>query len=161
MNCTSIGNIGLDLFVSIQLKSTSALSPPSCITECLYMWRTLTLSGKHTYYLSDRFYYISTQGSIFKISRIFCFNFWLCWIFVAAQAFSSCGEQGLLSSCGEQGLFSSCGDRLLTAVVSTIAEHGLLNCGLTSCGLGTQQLHNVGSSRTRNFLPKCIARADS
>ena len=25
--------------------------------------------------------------------------FWLCWVFTAAQALTSCGEQGLLSSC--------------------------------------------------------------
>ena len=33
--------------------------------------------------------------------------FWLCWVFVAAQAFSSFGEWGLLSSCSAQVSFSS------------------------------------------------------
>ena len=43
--------------------------------------------------------------------------FWLCWVFVAVWAFSSCGEQGLLSSCGAQASpchgFSYCGDQAL------------------------------------------------
>ena len=34
--------------------------------------------------------------------KFFLFNFWLCWVFVAARAFSRCGEQGLLSSWGAQ-----------------------------------------------------------
>ena len=41
---------------------------------------------------------------------------WLCWVFVAAQAFLSCGEWGLLSSCGVQ---------LLIAVASLVVEHKL------------------------------------
>ena len=42
--------------------------------------------------------------------------FWLCWVFVAAQAFPSCREQGLLS-CGSPAShcdgFSCCGARVL------------------------------------------------
>ena len=37
---------------------------------------------------------------LFVFESIYLFiNFWLCWVFAAAWAFSSCGEQGLLSSC--------------------------------------------------------------
>ena len=39
---------------------------------------------------------------LFFFKIIYLFYFWLCWVFVAARAFSSCGEQGLLSSCGAQ-----------------------------------------------------------
>ena len=46
----------------------------------------------------------------------FFFFFWLYWVFVAAQAFSSCGERGLLFIAVL---------RLLIAVASLVAEHGL------------------------------------
>ena len=42
--------------------------------------------------------------------------FWLRWVFVAAQAFSSCGERGLL-------FLAVSG--LLIAVASHVAQHGL------------------------------------
>ena len=44
------------------------------------------------------------------------FYFWLRWVFVAARAFSSCGERRLLFV-AVRGL--------LIAVASLIAEHGL------------------------------------
>ena len=47
--------------------------------------------------------------------RLFVY-FWLCWVFVAVQTFSSCGEWGLLSSCGRGPLI---------VVASLVAEHGL------------------------------------
>ena len=55
--------------------------------------------------------------------------FWLCWVFVAAHVFSSCGARashhGGVSSYGAQALglegFSSC-------------SSGVLECGLSSCG---------------------------
>ena len=47
---------------------------------------------------------------------IYLFMFWPRWVFLAAWAFSSCSEQGLL-------FFSV--HRLLTAVASLVAEHGL------------------------------------
>ena len=44
---------------------------------------------------------------------IVLFYFWLCWVFIAAQVFSSCGEWGLLSSCSAPtshcSVFSCCG----------------------------------------------------
>ena len=47
---------------------------------------------------------------------LFLFIFWLRWVFVAAWAFSSCGEQGLLFV-AVRGL--------LIVVASLVAEHGL------------------------------------
>ena len=52
----------------------------------------------------------------FKIKFIYLFIFWLRWVFVAAWAFSSCGEQGLL--------FIAVGG-LLIVVDSLVAEHRL------------------------------------
>ena len=43
--------------------------------------------------------------------------FWLCWVFVAVS--------GLFSSCGERGLLFFAVGRLLIAVASLVAEHGL------------------------------------
>ena len=43
--------------------------------------------------------------------------FWLCWVFVAAH--------GLFSSCSERGLLFIAVRRLLIAVASLVAEHGL------------------------------------
>ena len=45
-----------------------------------------------------------------------CMYVWLCWVFAAAQAFSSCGEQGL---------FFVAVRGLLIVVASLVAEHGL------------------------------------
>ena len=42
--------------------------------------------------------------------------FWLCWVFIAAQAFSSCGERVLLFVVVRG---------LLIAVASLVVEHGL------------------------------------
>ena len=43
----------------------------------------------------------------YKALKDFCsfvfIYFWLCWVSVAAQLFSSCGERGLLSGCDERG----------------------------------------------------------
>ena len=56
-------------------------------------------------------------GLFFKKNNvIYLFYFWLCCVFVAAQAFSSCSEQGLLFV--EMHGF-------LIAVASLVAEHGL------------------------------------
>ena len=47
---------------------------------------------------------------------LFCFAFWLCWVFITLWAFPSCGERGLL-------VVAMGG--LLTAVTSLTADHGL------------------------------------
>ena len=44
--------------------------------------------------------------------------FWLCWVFVAVQALSSCGEWGLL--------LTAAPGRLTAVVSSLVAEHRLL-----------------------------------
>ena len=54
---------------------------------------------------------------------------WLCWVVIAGQAFSSCGERGLLSSCGVQasrcGGFSCCRARALGPMGSVVVVRGL------------------------------------
>ena len=82
-----------------------------------------------------------SSGSRLNVCSHFYYLFQLLWVFVAAQAISSCSEQGLLSSCSSSwGLlslqsagsghldFSSCGSRSL--------EHELSSCdtGLFPCG---------------------------
>ena len=61
------------------------------------------------------------ESRIFKaffFSNLFyLIYFWLCWVFVAAR--------GLFSSCREQGLLFVVVRRLLIAVASLVAEHGL------------------------------------
>ena len=70
---------------------------------------------------------------------------WLSWVFVAAQAFPSCGEKGLLSSCGAcvshcPG-FSCCRAQSLGTQGSGVVAFRLCGCGtwvverrLSSCG---------------------------
>ena len=77
--------------------------------------------------------------SIVGFFCLFCFfifflaNFWLCWVFVAVQVFSSCGEWGLLSSCSG----SSCSRaQALGAWPSVVATHGLSGCGSWTLELG-------------------------
>ena len=62
---------------------------------------------------------MSTQYKFFFffINLSIYFYFWLRWVFVAAR--------GLFSSCGEWGLLFLAVSRLLTAVASLVAEHGL------------------------------------
>ena len=63
---------------------------------------------------------------------------WLCWIFVAAQAFSSCGECGLLRSCGlrASSIGFSRGWPLL------LQSTGLAACGIfPDQGLNQRLLH--------------------
>ena len=62
---------------------------------------------------SDSVIYIYTDIDIFFYLFIY---FWLPWVFVAVQAFSSCSERGLLFIAVR---------RPLIAVASLVAEHGL------------------------------------
>ena len=41
-----------------------------------------------------------TSARTWCTGKTYLFYFWLCWVFLAARAFSSCSEQGLLCSCG-------------------------------------------------------------
>ena len=60
----------------------------------------------------ENFYFLRLEDNFFLIYFIY---FWLHWVFVAARAFSSCSERGLL-------FVAVC--RLLIAV-AFVAEHGL------------------------------------
>ena len=86
---------------------------------------------------------------------------WLCWVFIAARAFSSCGERGLLfvAVCGLlTAVASHCGAQALGTRASAVAAHRLSSCGtraleragFSSCG--TRALGRVGFS-------SCGARA--
>ena len=75
---------------------------------------------------------IFLKDSFWKII-LFIYLFRLCWAFIAAWAFSSCSEQGLLSGCSEQGLLSSC---------NVWASH----CGGFSC-CGAWAVRHAGFSR--------------
>ena len=59
--------------------------------------------------------------------------FWLCWVFVAAQEFSSCEEWDLLSSCGVEashcGGFSCSRGQALGDRAWVVATHRLSSCG--------------------------------
>ena len=67
--------------------------------------------------------------------------FWLCWVFVAVQAFSGCGEQGLLSSCGVQA--SYCGG--FSHSRAWAPGHGLCSCGSwVQLPLSMWNLHGPG-----------------
>ena len=57
----------------------------------------------------------SPQEHVFTYVYIYFFFFLICWILVATQAFSSCGEQGLLFVVMHGPL---------TAAASPVAEHG-------------------------------------
>ena len=60
---------------------------------------------------------------------LFLFVYWLHWVFIAAQAFSRCGERGLLTSCGAwgslQGGSLAVDHRLWGVRASAVAARGL------------------------------------
>ena len=75
----------------------------------------------------------------------FFFFLWLCWVFVAARAFSGCFKQGMLSSCRAWASHCSgsscCRARTLGAWASIVVARGLSSCdflalnhGLNRCG---------------------------
>ena len=98
----------------------------------------------HTY--SGRYSNLSScQGSLKKVTspfprvalsflKILFIYFWLCWVFVAVQAFSSYGRKlGLPSGWGAQtshcaGL-SCCGACVLDVWASVVAARGFSSCG--------------------------------
>jgi len=62
---------------------------------------------------------------------VFIYYFGLCWVFVAAWAFSNCGRRGLLSSCSvwpSQAVASSVGPGLEGVLTSAVVAHGLCRC---------------------------------
>lgn len=40
--------------------------------------------------------YLNLESSVWCVLKITDLTLWLCWVFVAARAFSGCGGQGLL-----------------------------------------------------------------
>ena len=91
-------------------------------------------------------------------------NFYL-FYFLAVQGLCCC--VCAFSSCGEQGLLFVVVHGLLIAVASLVAEHGLQEHRLNSCGMRAQQLWctrsaapwHVGSSQTRaRTRVPCIGR---
>ena len=71
--------------------------------------------------------------------------FWLHWVFVAARAFSSCGERGLLFIAVRRLLIAVASLVAGTALGSRALEHRLSSCG----GTGLVAPRHVGSSQTR------------
>ena len=71
-----------------------------------------------------------TEETCFFLSLVY---FWLRWVFVAAQAFSSCEEWHLLSTCGVEashcGGFSCGGGQALGDRAWAVATHRLSSCG--------------------------------
>ena len=66
--------------------------------------------------------------------------FWLCGVFVAVQAFSSCGQSGMLS-CGREllvAVVSCCRAHFLGGRASVVAAHGP-----SCCGTPAQVLHSM------------------
>ena len=60
--------------------------------------------------------YLSCDYFLKNILIYLCIYFWLHWVFTAVRAFSSCSKRGLLFVVVR---------RLLIAVTSLVAEHGL------------------------------------
>ena len=77
-------------------------------------------------------------SSFFFLKLISLFYFWLHWVFVAAQSFSSCSERGLLLSCGAWashcGGFSCCRAQALGTQTSVVAVCWL-SCSVASCSI--------------------------
>lgn len=100
-----------------------------------------------------------SSGSRLSVCSHFYYLFQLLWVFVAAQAVSSCSEQGLLSSFGVQA--SHYGGFLLFQSMGS--QHtGFMSCSAwahLSQHMGLAVLKHVGSpgTRDRTYVP-CISR---
>ena len=90
----------------------------------------------------------------YYINFIYLLIYWLCWVFVAAQAFALVAEWGLVPSCG-------CG--LLIAVASLVAEHWpwgpwasvVLARELSSCGSWALEHKLSGCDVWGNYSVAC------
>ena len=85
------------------------------------------------------------QGSLQK----FFFFYWLCWDFIAAWAFSTCGQWGLLSGCRARA--SHCGGFLLQSKGSRVCGLGSAP-GLWSTGSGVV-VHRLSCFAECGILP--------
>ena len=102
------------------------------------------------------------QICIISFYIILFIYFWLCWVFIALNVFSSCGEQELLSSCSAWashcGGFSCCRAQALGAQAPAVVAHGLSRrnsralraqaqkswcTGLVACGIFPNQRWNL------------------
>ena len=98
------------------LSNSGGYVPKSRLKSSLLVFRRSDSSWLGHSRPSSPQFYLVLQQSLFLLDNLhfipsfffFFLNFWLHWAFVGCvQAFSSCGEWGLLSSCGEQA--SHCG----------------------------------------------------
>ena len=102
--------------------------------------------------------YLEIALFFFKYPTVLIY-FWLCWVFVAVWAFSSCGELGLLSSCGG---CSCCrawalGRGGISRCSSQAPEHKLSSCGTwAELFLGMWNLPGSGIEPTSPALTERI-----
>ena len=76
-------------------------------------------------------------GSLLNCNLLDIFFFSLIYLFMAALGLHCCARA--FSSCGKRGLLFAAMHRLLIAVASLVAEHGLQACiGFSSCGSQAQ-----------------------
>ena len=99
------------------------ITSPSMVTPLESEWppeahgrASVLLEGKHLELCQLAFFLSFLKNFMY----VFIY-FWLCWVFAAVRAFSSCGERGLL-------LVAVRG--LLIAVASLVVEHRLQADGL-------------------------------
>ena len=108
----------------------------------------MTSHGRYTYInciLFSTYHYsldiLLLVYNFIKHLNILLIYFWLCWVFIAAQAFSMCREQGLLSSCSVWA--SHCGG--FPYCRAQVPGFG----GFSSCRTCSQQLQFPGSVQHR------------
>ena len=129
----------------------------------------LYVSGRDKQEIRGQIYSCAFNSGFKCFPFIYC---WLCWVFVAARAFSSCGEQGLLSSCGTCASscvgFLCCRAQAPGAWPSMAACVGLGShsaqppeCGHSSHGVWAPSLHGMwdfsSHPRGQTCVP-CIGR---
>ena len=104
-------------------------------------------------YQLPRFSTVSLRGvgtlpaPLHLLKKYSCIYFWLCWVFGAARAFSSCSRWALLSSWG--GWASHSGG------FSWLQSMALGHVGFSSCGAQAQSL---GSWALEHWLNSCGAQ---
>ena len=99
-------------YLSLPFGSAIPEAPPLPAFSSLSSLRSSALPGRHHVITS-----VIPWAIIFlKFILFIIIYFWLHWVFVAARAFSSCSERGLLFVAVHG---------LLIAVASLVAEHGL------------------------------------
>ena len=124
----------------LDLQKVGKIMRNSCVplVQCLLMlsfYISVIIIVVHSYWLNHRFYSDFTNSKMTIFYKIILFIFWRCWVFVAAQAVSSCGERGICfgawpSHCSG---FSCCRARALWHVAQWLQLPGsraqALECG--------------------------------